>query len=127
MALSTGRGIGIVGLGSIADFHARAIQAMEGGQLLCAFSRSGGDRAEKFAKEFGVEVVVGDYERFLKTPGLEIVTIATPSGSHLEPAIAAAKAKKHVISEKPMEITLERCDAMIDACKKNKVQLGGVF
>ncbi len=127
MSLTSGRGFGIVGLGSIADFHAKAIQAMEGGRLLCAFSRNGGERAEKFATEFGVEVIVGDYDTFLKTPGLEIVTIATPSGSHLEPAVAAAKAKKHVVSEKPMEITLERCDAMVAACKKNKVQLGGVF
>lgn len=127
MSLTSGRGFGIIGLGSIADFHAKAIQSMEGGRLLCAFSRNGGERAEKFANEFGVEVVAGDYDRFLKTPGLEIVTIATPSGSHLEPAIAAANAKKHVISEKPMEITLERCDAMIAACKKNRVKLGGVF
>ena len=127
MSLSSGRGFGIVGLGSIADFHAKAIQAMDGGRLLCAFSRNGGERAEKFAAEFGVEVIVGDYDRFLKTPGLEIVTIATPSGSHLEPAVAAANAKKHVVSEKPMEINLERCDAMIDACAKNGVTLGGVF
>ena len=127
MALTSCRGFGIVGLGSIADFHARAIQAMDGGRLLCAYSRSGGERADTFAKEFGVDVVVGDYEKFLKTPGLEIVTIATPSGSHMEPAIAAAKAKKHVVSEKPMEVTLERCDALIAACKKNRVTLGGVF
>lgn len=127
MSLTTGRGFGIIGLGSIADFHARAIQAMEGGKLLCAFSRGGGDRADKFTREFGVKVIVGDMGKFLKTRGLEIVTIATPSGAHLEPALAAAKAKKHVLCEKPMEITLERCDKLIAACKRNKVKLGGVF
>ncbi len=127
MSMSSGRGFGIVGLGSIADFHAKAIQAMDGGRLLCAFSRNGGERAAKFAAEFGVEVIVGDWDKFAGTPGLEIVTIATPSGAHLEPAVRAANAKKHVISEKPLEVTLERCDAMIDACKRNGVQLGGVF
>ena len=127
MSMTSGRGFGIVGLGNIADFHAKAIQAMEGGRLLCAFSRSGGERAEKFAKEFGVDVVIGDYDKFLRTPGLEVVTIATPSGAHLEPSMAAAAAKKHILSEKPLEITLERCDALIAACRKNRVKLGGVF
>ncbi|HLX61540.1 MAG TPA: Gfo/Idh/MocA family oxidoreductase [Planctomycetota bacterium] len=127
MSLSAGRGFGIIGLGSIADFHAKAIQAMDGGRLLGAFSRSGGERAEKFTKEFGVEVSVGDLDKFLHTSGLEIVTIATPSGAHLEPALAAANAKKHIVSEKPLEITLERCDALIAACKRNRVKLGGVF
>lgn len=127
MAHSSTRGFGIIGLGSIADFHARAIQDMDGGRLLCAYSRKGGERAEKFGREFGVEVVVGDMNRFFKTPGLEVVTIATPSGAHLEAGLAAASARKHVLSEKPLEITLERCDKLIAACKKNKVKLGGIF
>ncbi|GMV82027.1 MAG: hypothetical protein AMXMBFR7_32110 [Planctomycetota bacterium] len=127
MAASGGRGFGIVGLGMIAEFHAKAIQAMQGGHLVCAFSRKGGPNAEKFAKEFGVKVYVGDYDAFLKHPGLDCVAIATPSGAHLEPGAAAAKAKKHVICEKPLEITLERCDALIAACKKNRVLLGGIF
>jgi UDP-N-acetyl-2-amino-2-deoxyglucuronate dehydrogenase len=127
MAQTGGYGFGIVGLGTIAEFHARAIQAMEGGHLACAFSRKGGERADKFARDFGVKVYTGDYEAFLKAPGLDVVTIATPSGAHLEPCLAAAKQKKHIISEKPLEITLERCDAMIAACKKYKVKLGGIF
>ena len=124
---SAGRGFGIVGLGTIAEFHAKAIQAMEGGHLLCAYSRKGGGRADKFAADFGVKVYQGDLNAFLNTPGLDVVTIATPSGAHLEPAIAAAKHKKHVLCEKPLEITLERIDAMVAACKKNKVKLAGIF
>ncbi len=45
------------------------------------------------------------------------MTIGTPSGAHREPAVAAARAGKHVIVEKPLEITLKRCDAIIDACR----------
>ena len=56
-----------------------------------------------------------------------MVVIATPSGAHLEPVAAAAKAGKHVICEKPLEITLERCSQMIRACKRAGVQLGGIF
>lgn len=120
-------GFGIVGIGSIAEFHAKAIQAMEGGHLACAYSRKGGEKADKFGATFGVKVMTGDFEQFLNTPGLDIVTIATPSGAHFEPALAASNHKKHVISEKPLEVTLERCDAMIAACRKNKVKLGGIF
>ena len=127
MAASGGKGFGIVGIGSIADFHIKAIQAMEGGHLECLYSRSGGERAEKVAKECGVKLYSGEIDGFLKHPGLDIVAIATPSGAHLEPAIAAAKAGKHVICEKPLEITLERCEKMVKACKKNKVLLGGIF
>jgi predicted dehydrogenase len=63
----------------------------------------------------------------LKAPGLEVVCIATPSGAHLEPALLAAKQKKHILCEKPLEITLERCDALIAACKKQRVSLAGIF
>jgi len=127
MADSDGFGFGIVGLGTIAEFHANAIQAMSGGHLVAAYSRKGGERADKFAKDFGVQVQTGDFDAFLKTPGLDVITIATPSGAHLEPALAAATRKKHILCEKPLEITLERCDRMIAACKKNRVKLAGIF
>ena len=63
----------------------------------------------------------------LADPRIQIVTIGTPSGSHLEPAVAAAKAGKHVIVEKPLEITLKRCDAIIAACKKSGVKLSTIL
>jgi predicted dehydrogenase len=53
--------------------------------------------------------------------------ITTPSGSHLEPTLACAERKVHVLSDKPLEITLERCDRMIGACEAAGVQLGCVF
>jgi predicted dehydrogenase len=58
---------------------------------------------------------------------VDIVTVGTPSGAHLEPAVAAARAGKHVIVEKPLEITLSRCDRIIRECAKNKVQLSAIF
>ena len=54
----------------------------------------------------------------LADPAVQVVTIGTPSGAHMEPAVAAARAGKHVIVEKPLEITLRRCDQIIDACRK---------
>jgi len=58
---------------------------------------------------------------------IDVIDICTASGAHLEPALAAAAAGKHVLVEKPLEVTLERCDAMIEACERSGVHLGGVF
>jgi UDP-N-acetyl-2-amino-2-deoxyglucuronate dehydrogenase len=58
---------------------------------------------------------------------VQIVVIGTPSGAHMEPAVAAAKAGKHVIVEKPLEITLKRCDKIIEACRANNVTLSTIF
>jgi predicted dehydrogenase len=63
----------------------------------------------------------------LADPAVQVVTIGTPSGAHLEPAVAAARAGKHVIVEKPLEITLKRCDAMIEACRQAGVTLATIF
>ena len=63
----------------------------------------------------------------LADPAVEVVTIGTPSGAHLEPAVAAARAGKHVIVEKPLEITLRRCDKIIEACDKAGVVLSTIF
>ncbi|MCC6884820.1 MAG: Gfo/Idh/MocA family oxidoreductase [Verrucomicrobiales bacterium] len=116
---------GIIGAGMIAKFHARAIQAMTGSELVSVYARRA-DAAEPIAAEFGCRAYT-DLDAFLADPKLEIVTIATPSGAHLEPALAAAAAGKHIIVEKPIEVTPERIDQMIDACRKAGVTLSGIF
>ena len=63
----------------------------------------------------------------LKCDEIDIISIATPSGVHMESVIAAAGAGKHVICEKPLDVTLERIDAMIGAHEKAGTQLGGIF
>lgn len=125
MAKKGGFGFGIVGCGMVADFHAKAIAAMQGGHLACVFSRSR-ENAERVAKANDCAPYT-DYTQFLAHPGLDIVTIATPSGAHLEPVREAAAAGKQVVCEKPLEVTLERIDEMIEACRKNKVMLAGIF
>ena len=125
MAKKGGYGFGIVGCGMIADFHARAIEGMKGGHLACVFSRSKAN-ADRVAKAFDC-ASYQNYKTFLAHPGLDIVAIATPSGAHLEPCVQAAKAGKHIICEKPLEVTLERVDRMIRACDENRVMLAGIF
>jgi predicted dehydrogenase len=63
----------------------------------------------------------------LANPDVDVVTICTPSGAHLEPGLQAARAGKHVIVEKPLEITLRRCDRLIAECRKQRVKLSTIF
>jgi predicted dehydrogenase len=113
-------------MGSIAETHATAVTAMDGGHLECLYSRSAGERARALANAHGVALYT-DLGAFLRHSGLDAVMIATPSGAHLEPALAAAGAGKHILCEKPLEVTLERCDAMIAACERSGVALAGIF
>ena len=109
----------------IAKFHARAISELKGSRLVACHSRSA-DKANNFAKEFGC-TAYDDLSKMLADPKVEIVTICTPSGAHLEPGIAAAKAGKHVLVEKPLEVTTARCDRLIAACDRAGVRLGTIF
>ncbi len=119
-------GFGIIGCGMISAFHARAINDIRGAKTLAVFT-SKPEHGRKIAELAGGCEIYTDYERFLRHPGLDIVNICTPSGAHLEPAIAAAAAGKHVVVEKPLEITLARCDRLIAACRKHAVKLCTIF
>ena len=116
---------GIIGAGMIGRFHAKAIQEMTGGELHSVFDLRA-EGAEKLASEFGAKPY-SDINAFLSDPELEIVTIGTPSGAHLDPALAALNAGKHVICEKPLEVTPERIDLMMAAAEKNGVTLAAVL
>lgn len=119
-------GFGIVGCGMIAAFHARAISDIRGAKLLAVFT-SHREHGEKIAEIVGGCAIYTDYGKFLGHPGVDIVNICTPSGAHLDPAIEAAAAGKHVVVEKPLEITLARCDKLIAACRRHAVQLCTIF
>ena len=115
---------GIIGCGMISTFHARAIREI-GAELVACYDRVP-VASERIAREFGCKAY-DDLKDFLADPNVEIVTVGTPSGAHLEPAVAAAQAGKHVIVEKPLEITPERCDQIIAACESSGTTLSTVF
>ncbi|MHC4398837.1 MAG: Gfo/Idh/MocA family protein [Planctomycetota bacterium] len=118
-------GFGIIGCGLISGFHAKAIDDVEGAELVACFDMVPA-AADKLAESTGCRAY-GDLGAMLADPAVDVVTIGTPSGAHMEPAVAAAKAGKHVIVEKPLEITLERCDRIIEACRRSGVVLSTVF
>ena len=118
-------GFGILGLGMIAEFHIKAIQELSGCRFAAGYHPMPGRAAEFCAKHGGTGY--DDLSAFLADKNIDVVCIATPSGLHLDGAVAAANAGKHVIVEKPLEVTAARCDAIIAAARENNVKLGTIF
>jgi UDP-N-acetyl-2-amino-2-deoxyglucuronate dehydrogenase len=116
---------GIIGAGLIADFHARAIQSLPNANLV-GICGTNTDKTKSLAQKFNCREFV-DCKELLKSSDIDIVTIATPSGAHMEPAVEASENGKHVICEKPLEVSLERIDNMISAHQKAGTKLGGIF
>lgn len=116
---------GIVGAGMIADFHAQAIHAIPNATLTGIYSRSL-SKANAFAQKHDCKPF-DDYVAFINSPDIDVITICTPSGYHLEPISNAAKAGKHIICEKPLEVTADQADEMIAVCEENHVMLAGIF
>ena len=118
-------GFGIIGLGMIAEFHAKAIKEIPGCHLVAGYDQVPG-KADSFCSQNGGRPYTS-LDGFLSDKDLDIVTVATPSGLHLESAAAAIVAGKNVIVEKPLEISSSRCDRIIQAAQRRGVMLGTVF
>lgn len=116
----------IIGTGMIAERHAAALAEIPAAELVAVFDQNR-DRAEVFAKEYSAGRVYGSFDELLADPELTAVTIATPTGVHKEIAIPCAQAGKHILCEKPLDVTLEKADAIIEACEKSGVHLSAVF
>ena len=118
-------GFGIIGLGSIAGHHIKSIVELDSCKLVAISSRNR-SKLQSAAAQYYVEAFT-DYQKLTEHPDVDVVCICTPSGFHLEPALVAAGAGKHVITEKPLEISVERGLKMIEACEKAGVKLACIF
>ncbi len=116
---------GLIGSGAIAAAHMDSLQHLDETELVAVWSRRH-ENAKKVAEEQGCEAEAS-FEELVKRDDIDAVTICTPSGFHLEPALAAINAGKHVIIEKPLEVTVERCNQIIEAAERKGVKLGGIF
>jgi UDP-N-acetyl-2-amino-2-deoxyglucuronate dehydrogenase len=121
-------GFAIVGCGMIARFHVKALAEVPGAFVAGLVSRSAAN-GRTLIEETGIPPcpVFATVEEAVKAPGVDVVVITTPSGAHLDPAVTAAKAGKHVVVEKPLEITPERCERIVEACDANNVKLCTIF
>jgi len=117
---------GIISTGKIARTFARALAQSETGELVSVASRTP-DGVSAFAAEFSVARAHGSYEALLADPEVEAVYIATPHPFHAQWAIAAARAKKHVLCEKPLGMNYAEVSAIVQAARENDVFLMEAF
>lgn len=118
-------GFGIIGCGNIAPVHAESIQAVRGAKLLAIAGRRA-KPTNAFANRFGCDAYT-DYLALLKRGDLDAVCVCTPSGTRAEIAKACTQAGKHILSEKPLDITTRRIDRIIEAADKAGVLLGCIL
>ncbi|MBI2424608.1 MAG: Gfo/Idh/MocA family oxidoreductase [Candidatus Hydrogenedentes bacterium] len=118
-------GFGIIGCGNIGPVHAAAI-ALEKRAKLIGVSDVVEASAQKLAGQYGAQAY-GDYRKMLENPKVEAVCLCVPSGLRAEIAVACALAGKHILSEKPLDVTTKRIDKIIAATEKAKVLLGCIF
>jgi len=116
---------GIIGAGLIAETHAKALKELNEAELT-GICDNGSGRASELASKYNCKTW-HDYKKLITSGDVDVIIIASPSGVHMEPAVLAAEHGIHVLCEKPLEITLERTDRMIQAHKKSNTYLGGIF
>jgi UDP-N-acetyl-2-amino-2-deoxyglucuronate dehydrogenase len=117
--------IGLIGGGNITETHARAARAIPGVEI-SAIHGTNAEKTARLSHEHG-GIPYEDFAAFLKHRPMDLVIIGSPSGLHAEQGMAAARQGLHVLTEKPIEITTARADALIAAAKQSGVQLGVIF
>lgn len=120
-------GWGIIGTGVIAPSHAKAVQANAPRARLIGVCDVVVEKAQAVKAQFGAEFATADMDALLARDDIDVVSVCTPSGLHSMCTVAAAQAGKHVLSEKPLDITREKMDAAIKATREAGVKLGCVF
>lgn len=119
-------GFGLVGIGMGGVTHATQFAEMDDVDFVACYGRNS-EKAEAFAKKYDARKSYSDYEAFCNDPELDFVVVCSPNGLHAQHAVPLAEAGKHVIVEKPLEITREEADRIIDACDRNNVMLSVIY
>ncbi len=120
-----GIGFGIIGCGAIAPLHAQSIAQVENARLV-AVADVFEERARALGAQYGAEAY-SDYRELLKRRDVDAVSLCVPSGMRLELAQACAAAGKHILAEKPLEVTTERVDQVVRATDRAGVRLACIF
>lgn len=115
--------VGIIGSQFEADIHADSFRILPDEAEVVAVASPTPGNAAKLAKKYGIPNVYTDYREMLKQTDIEMVTITAPNRLHCQMTQDIANAGKHVVCEKPLCMTLEEADIMIDTCKKQGVLL----
>lgn len=119
-------GFGIIGCGVIADFHVQAIAHLKGAHLVGVADQFA-EPVARLAQKYGVDFFTTNIDELVARSDIDIVCVTTPSGAHLEPALTAIRAGKHLVVEKPIEITVERVDELLRAADAAQVTVAAIF
>ena len=117
--------VGLIGGGNISETHARAAKAIPGVEIAAVFGVNQ-EKVRRLSEEYGGTPYFG-FEEFLAHRPMDFVAIGSPSGLHAEQGIAAARRGLHVLTEKPLDISVRAADAFITAAADAKVKLGVFF
>src|SRR5437660_4326127 len=117
--------IGLIGGGNITEAHARAARAIAGVEIAAIYGTNA-EKIDRLCREHGGKGYQ-DFDKFLAHRPMDLVAIGSPSGLHATQGIAAAQRGLHVLTEKPIDISTERADALIEAADRNRVKLGVIF
>ncbi len=115
--------IGIIGAGRIGQVHAKSITYNVPQAEIAAISDINVESAKKVAEELGIENYYEDYHKILNNPEIKAVLICSSTNTHADIAIEAAKAGKHIFCEKPVDLTIEKIKAVINAVDEAGVKL----
>ncbi|MCI8982613.1 MAG: Gfo/Idh/MocA family oxidoreductase [Hungatella sp.] len=118
----------IIGCGVIAQTHARALRLLEKeGCRLYALCDIVPEKADALGREYGAERIYYEDEEVFADPKVDVVCVCVPSGTHGQICIEAARAGKHIVCEKPMEITPEKMEAVTKAVRESGVKMQCIF
>lgn len=115
--------VGIIGAQFVADIHAAAFQILPDEAEVVAIASPTPDHARTLAERYGIARHFLDYRAMLREPDIEMVTIAAPNRLHASMTRDIAQSGKHVVCEKPLCVTLDEADEMIDVCRRQGVLL----
>ncbi len=112
---------GLIGYGNAGKLHARSILEIPNADLV-AVATPNRKKVRELIENFKIKYYE-DFREMLKSKKMDAVCVLTPSGTHADIGIEAAKCGKHVVVEKPIDISLKKADALINECEKHGVKL----
>ncbi len=115
--------VGIIGSKFQGDIHAASLQMVPDAAEVVAIASPTPGNAQKLADRYGIARVFTDYRQMLAEKDIEMITITAPNNLHAQMTVDIANAGKHVVCEKPLCMTMEEADLMIDTCRQKGVLL----
>ncbi|WP_028548491.1 Gfo/Idh/MocA family protein [Paenibacillus sp. UNC451MF] len=116
----------LVGAGVISTSHAKAITSNSHAELVAVCDKEI-EKAQKLAETYQIGSVYQDYQEMLKRDDIDVINVCLPSGMHSDYTVEAAQAGKHILCEKPLDITREKMDRMINETRSRGVKLGVIY